>query len=61
MNRLGQWLWWMDREDARFRNSQGAKLAFAAVWTAGFFLLLLVSELVLHLFAHIGLLERIGL
>ena len=60
MNRLGRWLWWMDREDSRFRESQGAKLAYSAVWAFGFVFLLLVGQLVIHLLVHFGFLERTG-
>jgi hypothetical protein len=59
MNRLGKWLWWMDREDPRFASSLGAKLAYAIVWALGFLFLLVFAQLMLYLLNRFGLV-RIG-
>jgi hypothetical protein len=60
MNRLGHWLWWMDRDDPRFRDSAWAKFAYAVVWSIGFLLLLLVSQLALGLLGRLGFVGRTG-
>jgi hypothetical protein len=54
MNRLGRWLWWMDRDDPRFTSSLGAKFAYVLVWTFGFLFLLAFAQLVLYLLGRFG-------
>jgi len=58
MNRIGQWFWWMDRENPRLRRSMWAKLAYSVVWVVGFFLLLLLSQLVINALARFGFMGR---
>lgn len=53
MNKLGQWLWWMDRDDPRFRSSQWAKLGFAVVWALGMMALILVGEFMARMFVGV--------
>jgi hypothetical protein len=60
MNRLGRWLWWMDREDPRFQHSRLAKLAFAVVWVIGLLFLLMFGQLIINLLARFGLMGRPG-
>jgi hypothetical protein len=60
MNRIGQWLWWMDRENPRFRRNVWAKLAYSVVWVVGFFLLLLFSRLAINALARFGFMGRTG-
>jgi hypothetical protein len=60
MNRLGRWLWWMDRDDPRFRESHGAKLAYSVVWALGFLFLLLIGQLAAHLIVRLGIMQGTG-
>jgi len=57
MNRLGRWLWWMDREDPRFRQSHWAKLGFSVVWVIGLLFLLMFSQFVVRMLARFGFME----
>lgn len=60
MNKLGQWLWWMDRDDPRFASSAGAKFAYAFVWAVGFLLLLAVAHLAIYLWDYLINVGRTG-
>ena len=60
MNRLGDRLWWMDRDDPRFRDSAWAKLAYAVAWSIGFLILLLIGQLALNLLGRMGFMGGTG-
>jgi hypothetical protein len=60
MNRRGRWLWWMDKDDPRFRDSAWAKTGFVIVWAIGFLVMLLVSQCVVSLLVGLGVMARAG-
>lgn len=60
LKHLGQRLWWMDREDPRFRDSFWAKVGFSVVWAVGFLFLLLFSQFVISLLVRFGFIGRTG-
>ena len=45
-DRLAERLWWMDRDDPRFASTHWARIGYAAVWAAGFVVLLTIAEVV---------------